>query len=315
MTQRSFLGFSLMLLAMPALTPGIHAQVFSLSKEQLIKFTSQNPYERFPDGRPKVPDAILEKFKAMSSEEILGIIRRGYPNQYVDGFHLLNPGKTMVGRAFTMSFMPLRPDVDDVLQADRKEKGLGRLYNQTGLDMLQNGDVFVCDAFGNMDAGGIIGDNLGYYIWKTTGVGFVIDGAIRDLQGNAEIPMAGYYRGSVPPAITRVMVSGINVPVRIGHATVLPGDIVFGDREGVYFIPPQLAQEVIDEAEITHVHDEWTKKKFDEGKYKSSDIYGSPKDPALIKEYNDYLKSKIGQRAYDDYMKRQQRQQQQTRRQ
>jgi hypothetical protein len=96
---------------------------------------------------------------------------------------------------------------------------------------------------------------------------------------------------------------------------VLPGDIVFGDREGVYFIPPQLAQEVIDEAEITHVHDEWTKKKFDEGKYKSSDIYGSPKDPALIKEYNDYLKSKIGQRAYDDYMKRQQRQQQQTRRQ
>ena len=90
------------------------------------------------------------------------------------------------------------------------------------------------------------------------------------------------------------MVTGINVPVRIGNTTVMPGDVVLGDREGVYFIPPHLVKDVVDEADITHIHDEWTRKKFDEGKYKSSDIYSSPRDPALIKEYEDYLKQKLG---------------------
>jgi len=211
-----------------------------------------------------------------------------------------------VGRAMTLQLMPLRRDVSDVDQADRKEKGLNRLSHQTAIDMLQKGDVFVVDAFGNLDAGGVVGDNLAYYVWKTTGVGFVIDGAIRDLDGIAPFGMGGYFRGAVPPAIRDVMVTGINVPVRIGKATVLPGDVVLGDREGVYFIPPHLVQEIVDEAEITHVHDEWTKKKFDTGKYKSAEIYGRPTDPALIKEYEDYLKQKVGPEAYDRYTKRMQ---------
>src|SRR5262249_7967140 len=132
--------------------------------------------------------------------------------------------------------------------------------HQTAIDMLQKGDVFVVDAFGNLSAGGVVGDNLAYYVWKRTGVGFVIDGAIRDLNGIATFGMGGYFRGAGPPAIQNVMVTGINVPVRIGNATVMPGDIVFGDREGVFFIPPHLAKEIADEAQITHVHDEWTKR-------------------------------------------------------
>jgi regulator of RNase E activity RraA len=304
---RRVLGLSIVVLAASAMAPTARGQINTLSKEQMLKYTAQNPYERFPDGRPKVPDALLEKFKAMSAEEVLGIVRKGFANQYVDGFKILSPGKTMVGRAMTLQLMPARPDVMDVMQADWKEKGGAlRLTHQTALDMLQKGDVFVVDAFGNLDAGGIVGDNLAYFIWKTTGVGFVIDGAIRDLQGIATFGMGGYYRGAVPAAIRDVMVTGINVPVRIGHATVMPGDVVFGDREGVYFIPPALVQEIVDTAEITHVHDEWTKKKFDEGKYKSTDIYGSPRDPALLKEYHEYLKQRISAQAYDDYMKRQQ---------
>jgi 4-hydroxy-4-methyl-2-oxoglutarate aldolase len=295
---------SKMLFAILALAPAASAQVNALSKERLIKYTSQNPYERFPDGRPKVPDALLQKVKEMSAEEVIGIARRGFPNQYVDGFRILSPGKTMVGRAMTLQLMPLRADVAEVDQAERKEKGLGRLSHQSAIDMLQKGDVFVVDAFGNLDAGGIVGDNLAYYVWKTTQVGFVIDGAIRDLDGIAPFGMGGYFRGAVPPAIKDVMVTGINVPVRIGKATVLPGDVVLGDREGVFFIPPHLVQEIVDEAEITHVHDEWTKKKFDEGKYKSTEIYGRPSDPALIKEYEDYLKQKVGPQAYERYSKR-----------
>jgi regulator of RNase E activity RraA len=73
--------------------------------------------------------------------------------------------------------------------------------------------------------------------------------------------------------IGNVMLTGINVPVRISGMTVMPGDLVVGDREDVYFIPPRFVQEVLDRADETHIHDEWTKRKFDEGKYKSSQIY------------------------------------------
>src|SRR4029078_13141361 len=100
-------------------------------------------------------------------------------------------------------------------------------------------------------------------------------------------PMPASSRHAHPPQIREVMLTGIKVPVRIGDATVNPGDLVFGDREGVYFIPPSLVQGILDRADETHIHDEWTKRKFDEGKYKSQEIYGSPRDPALKKEYED----------------------------
>ena len=101
-----------------------------------------------------------------------------------------------------------------------------------------------------------------------------------------------------------LIVTGINVPVRIGKATVMPGDVVFGDREGVYFIPPHLVQDIVDEAEITHIHDVWTKLKFDEGKYKSGEIYSRPSDPALQKEYEEYLRKELGAEGYERYQRR-----------
>lgn len=272
---------------------GAWGQVFTLTREQLIQYTAGNPFDRFPDGRPKVPDSILEKVKGLSAEEAFPLAGRGFPNQFEGNWKVLHPGKKLVGRALTMQLMPARPDVADVDTAARKAKGLGRLTHQTGLDMLQPGDVLVVDAAGgNPVFGGIIGDNLAYYIWKTTGAGFVIDGAIRDLEGIAAFDMAGYYRAAGPAYIVNLMVTGINVPVRIGNTTVMPGDVVLGDREGVYFIPPGQVQKLLDAADVTHIHDEWTRKKFDEGKYKSSEIYGSPSDPALKQEYQEYLKKR-----------------------
>ncbi len=292
---------SFVLLLAPASSQG---QVFTWTPEQLVKFTARNPFDRFPDGRPKVPDSILEKVKGLSAEEVLGIAGRGYPNQFVDGLQLLHPGKKLVGRAVTLQLMPIRADVAEVQAAEWKEKGGARLSHQTVIDMLEQGDVLVVDVGGNIAAGGIIGDNLAYYIWKKTGAGFVIDGAIRDLEGVANFDLAGYFRGATPPPIRNVMVSGVNVPVRIGNTTVLPGDVVLGDREGVYFIPPHLVQDVVDAAEITHIHDEWTRLKFDEGKYRSGEIYSSPRDPILIKEYEEFLKRKLGAERYEQYLKR-----------
>ena len=285
-------------------SPESYGQIFNWTPEQMIKFTAQNPFERFPDGRPKVPDSILERVKSLSSEEVLAIGSRGYPNQFVEGLQILHPGKKLVGRALTLQMMPLRADLAEAQMAELKAKGGRYLSHQTAIDMLQPGDVLVIDAMGSIASGGIIGDNLAYYIWKTAGTGFVIDGAIRDLEGIAAYDMAGYFKGATPPAIHNMIVTGINIPVRIGNTTVMPGDVVFGDREGVYFIPPHLVKDIVDEADITHIHDEWTRKKFDEGKYKSSDIYGSPSDPALIREYEDYLKQKLGEKRYEEYQKR-----------
>jgi regulator of RNase E activity RraA len=181
-----------------------------------------------------------------------------------------------------------------VITAKAKAAGLDRMNNQVAIDMLQPGDVLVVDLFGQGDGGTIVGDNLFYYIMKSAkGAGLVVDGAIRDLDGISGMNMPAYFRQVHPSYLTNVIISGINIPVRIGKATVMPGDLVVGDSEGVYFVPPALVQAVADNADIIHIHDEWTRMKFDEGKYKSSDVYSSPKDPALKKEYEEYLKKRL----------------------
>ncbi len=271
------------------------AQLFTLTKEQLIEYTAQNPFERFVDGRPKVPDALIERARGLSAEEVFAVLpAQGFRNQYAGGFRVLHPGKTLVGRAFTVQFMPLRPDLDAVASAKAKAAGLPRLNNQVAIDMLQPGDVLVVDLFGQIEGGTIVGDNLFYYIMKATkNGGLVVDGAIRDLHGISRMDMPAYFRDAHPTAIGNVVLSGINVPVRIGNTTVMPGDLVFGDAEGVYFIPPALVERVVDNADVIHIHDEWTRKKFDEGKYKSSEIYGTPRDPGLKKEYEAYLQQRL----------------------
>src|SRR3954451_5503731 len=304
---RSLAAGAVLLLA-PALA---HAQLFQLTKEQLIELTSQNPFDRFADGRPKIPDDLLERARGMSAEEVwAGLNQAGgqgggqgggggrggqaWRNQYEDNFQVLHPKLKLVGRAFTVQFMPSRPDVDALLNAKAQKAGLGRWSNQTAIDMLQPGDVMVVDLFGKVDGGTIVGDNLFYYIMKTTKTGgMVVDGAVRDLEGISDMMMPAYFRKTHPSAISNVSLTGINIPVRIGNATVLPGDMVVGDPEGVYFVPSHLVQGMVDNADVIHIHDEWTRKKFDEGKYKSSDIYGSPRDPALKKEYDEYLKKRL----------------------
>ena len=272
------------------------AQIFSLTREQLIEMSPHNPFERFADGRPKVPDAHIARARALSSEDIWAVLPgKGFRNQYEGHFRILHPGTKLVGRAFTVQFMPARPDVDDVLTARAARAGLPRPSNQFAIDMVQPGDVLVVDLFGKEEGGTVVGDNLYYYLHKAGAAGVVVDGAVRDLEGLSQIPMPGYFRGVHPTPISNVMLAGINVPVRIGGVTVMPGDLVVGDREGVYFVPPALVGEVLDRADEIRIHDEWTKKKFDEGKYKSAEIYGSPKDPALKKEYEEYLERRLAE--------------------
>jgi 4-hydroxy-4-methyl-2-oxoglutarate aldolase len=274
----------------------LSAQVFTFTKEQMIRYTAKNPFDRFDDGRPKVPDNLLQKMRGLSAEEVWAILpAAGFPNQYVGDLRILHPGKKLVGRVVTAQFMPARSDVNEIINADGKTKGNFGGQNQWVLDQIQEGDVLVVDMFGKIENGTMVGDNLAYYIMTRTKTGgLIVDGGIRDLEGIAEFDMQIYFRGAHPTAINGVMLTGFNIPVKIGGATVMPGDVVMGDREGVYFIPPHLVQKVVDAADTTHIHDEWTREKFKEGKYKSTDIYGSPRDPELKKEYQEYLKKKLG---------------------
>jgi 4-hydroxy-4-methyl-2-oxoglutarate aldolase len=278
-----------------ALTTNAIAQVQNLTPAELARYTPQNPYERFSDGRPKVPDTLVDTIREMGLEveEAWGLLRqKGYTNQYEANWQVLLPEKRLVGRAFTVQFMPTRPDLAEAVQKEATEKGLGQLRNQTAIDMLQSGDVVVVDLFGKVEGGTFVGDKLAYYVQKTTGTGLVVDGALFYLNRIQKTGMPAYYRGTHPGSLTNVMLSGVNVPIRIGDAIVMPGDIVLGDRDGILFIPPQLVEEVIESARTQRLRDEWVKKKFDTGKYKSGEIYGRPTDPVLLKEFEEFIKQK-----------------------
>ena len=307
------------------LAPAAKAQLWTWTKDQMVEYTKGWTGDRFPDGRPKVPDQWLERAKDMSQEEITisgaggrggGAGGRGGDaggrggatggrgaggrgggggySQYEGDWRVLHPETKMAGRAVTLAFMPARADLDQVVMAKAKEKGVETLNNQYGIDMVQPGDVLVVDLFGKKEGGTIVGDNLFYYIMKATkNGGLVVDGSIRDLDGISAMGMPCYFRAVHPSAIGSVTLAAVNVPIRIGNVTVMPGDLVMGDREGVSFIPAQDAEAILDRADETHIHDEWTRKKFDEGKYKSSEIYGSPRDPALRQEYQEYLKKRL----------------------
>lgn len=206
------------------LAPTSHAQLLTFSKTDLTDYTSQTPFDRSPDGRPRVPDDLIERARSLSSEEVWACLsEKKFDNQYAEGFVVLHPGKTLVGRAFTLQFMPSRPDVEDTIQVKAKVQDIGHLHNQTAIDMLQPGDVLVVDLFGKKVGGTIVGDNLFYYSMKATkGGGLVVDGAIRDLEGISQIDMPAYFRAVDPTPIGDVMLTGINVPVRIGGPTVMP---------------------------------------------------------------------------------------------
>src|SRR5262249_40845519 len=93
----------------------IHAQLITFSKQDFVDYTAKEPFERFPDGRPKVPTELLERARDLNSEEIWATLHeKGYNNQFADGFQILHAGKPLVGRAFTVQFMPMRQDVDQV---------------------------------------------------------------------------------------------------------------------------------------------------------------------------------------------------------
>ena len=250
------------------------AQYGTFTKEQRILYTRENPYPRFEDGRPRVPDEILERMKHVTIEEAWEVLRSyRYNSQFEGGWLNLHPDRVLVGRAVTASFMPLRPDVEEVTrELGRKDNRIGP-QNSWVIDTLVENDVIVVDLFGKIEQGTFAGDNLATSIYAKSKTGMVVDGAVRDIDGIMEIPgFSVFVRGLDPSGIAGVTLMGINIPIRIGKVTVKPGDVVLGRREGVIFIPPHLAREVVERSENTRLRDEFGHQRLREGKYTPGQI-------------------------------------------
>jgi regulator of RNase E activity RraA len=246
------------------------------SRADLIALTAHNPFERFPDGRPRVPDDLLERMKAVTTEEAWGVLRaHGYHRQFEGNWLQTHPGTILVGRAVTAQFLPHRPDYHDAVQRAGLDEGRGSSGGQNSwiIETLQAGDVMVVDIFGKVKDGTVVGDNLGTAVRSRTRAGAVIDGGIRDFQGLMTLTEVNFFvRGVHPTAIADVTLAGINIPIRIGDITVLPGDVVLGTPSGVITIPPHLVREVVERSEDLRVRDTFGKQRLAEGTYTSGEI-------------------------------------------
>jgi regulator of RNase E activity RraA len=281
----------------------VRAQQGFFTKEDVIKYTPDWKGERFDDGRPKVPDEILDRMKSVTLEEAWAVLREaGFNHQYEDGWFSIHPEKVLVGRALTAIWMPGRPDIQRVIEEQGRKDQRKGAENAWPVDMLQKRDVYVCDHFELKQDGPSIGDNVGNAIYARSGNGIVYNGAVRDIEGLKELPDfvsfvrfydPSHHFGSLSSGarLNSTMV-GINGPTRIGHVLVMPGDVVLGKDGGVVFIPPQLAEKVVKTSEITHLRDMFGHQRLREQKYTAGQIDTRWSDP-IEQDFTEWLKANI----------------------
>ena len=293
------------------------SQQVQISKDELIALTPEWKGERFPDGRPKVPDDIIRRMKAVSVEEAWATMSNaGFRYQIAEGWEVINPDSVLVGRAVTAMFMPGRPDVWKAIDSLGKKEGR-RAQNVWAVEMLVKGDVYVADQFGAKRNGPTIGDNVGNAIYAKTGNGIVYDGALRDVEGLREIGGFTSFYTSYDPSFHNpgggqnrdltTMIVGINKPTRIRTVTVMPGDVVLGKLGVVVFIPPQLAERVVTTSEIVRLRDMFGHQRLKEGKYTAGQIDTRWSDE-IEKDFSAWLNDHInelpvGKEQIQEYLK------------
>jgi regulator of RNase E activity RraA len=242
--------------------------------DQIKALTPEWKGERSADGRPKVSDKLLNRLKNIRLEEAWGILRnKGYNNQFEGDWMVLEPDSAMVGRVVTAQYLPMRPDFDKLVKDKGKEEGRIGGTNSWPIDVLKDGDIYVADSYGKIVDGTLIGDNLGNAIYAKSHKGVVFYGSVRDVEGLAEIKgFNAWIKGYDPSYIREMMLGGINVPIRIGRATVLPGDVVLAKKGGIVFIPAHLLDSVVLQAEFIALRDQFGHQRLREGKYTPGQI-------------------------------------------
>jgi 4-hydroxy-4-methyl-2-oxoglutarate aldolase len=265
---------TLFLFFLTSLAFSLHGQHVTLSPDQIKALTPNWTGERSADGRPKVSDKWFNRLKAVRLEEAWGILRNnGYNNQFEGDWMVLNPDSAMVGRVVTAQYLPLRPDYDKIIKDKGKEEKRIGATNSWPIDMLKDGDIYVADSYGKIVDGTLIGDNLGNAIYAKSKRGVIFYGSVRDVEGLSEIKgFNAWMKGYDPSYIQQMMLGGINVPIRIGRATVLPGDVALAKKGGIVFIPAHLVEDVVLNAEFIALRDAFGHQRLREGKYTPGQI-------------------------------------------
>lgn len=287
----------------------LHAQQVTLTKEQIIAMTSEWKGSRLPDGRPHVSDELLERLKNVSLEEAWGIMRnKGYNNQFEGDWELLRDNQVLTGRALTVQYLPKRPDYDNMIREKGKtEKRLGN-FNSWPIDMLKPGDVYVADGFGKIVDGTLIGDNLGNSIYTRSKNGVIFYGSVRDAEGLSKIEgFTAWVKGFDPSYIQEMMLGGINIPIRIGRTTVLPGDAVLAKKNGICFIPAHLVADLVINAEFIALRDQFGIQRLKEGKWTPGQIDQQWSDD-IKKDFLSWIENNtdklpMSRKELDEYMK------------
>ena len=281
----------------------VSAQQISLSRADMIALTPEWKGERFEDGRPKVPDALLARLKLATHEEAWAVMRgANYKYQYEEGWLVINPEGVLVGRAVTAMFMPGRPDVHRVIDSTGHAQGRVKSQNSWPVDQLVPGDVYVGAQFGLHLDGPTIVDNLGNAIFANSGNGIVYNGTIRDIEGLKDIKgftafVRGYHPShhlNNPDGQLNTTLVGINIPTRIGQVMVMPGDVVLGKEGGVTFIPPHLAERVATTSEIVRLRDMFGHERLREKKYTAGQIDNRWTED-IERDFSAWLNSRIDQ--------------------
>lgn len=286
------------------------AQQISPTPEQIEALTSEWQGERLPDGRPKVSEEMLERLKAVSMEEAWGILRnQGYHNQFENDWIIFDSDEVMTGRAVTAQYMPLRPDMENLVRKIGKEEGRSQAggTNSWPIDELVEGDVYIADGYEKIVDGTLIGDNLGNAIYAKSKRGVIFNGSVRDMVGLTAIEgFNGWVKGHDPSYIQEMMLTTINYPIRIGRATVLPGDAVLANKYGTIFIPSHLVEDLVLNAEFIMFRDQFGIQRLKEGKYTPGDIDSDWSDE-IRKDFLEWLNDQndlpMSREELDNYLK------------
>lgn len=203
------------------------------------------------EAAPRLSPELREKLLRAPTAGLSAQLRkRGLDDVHIDGVHPLHPDAKLVGTARTLRFVPHREDLF-------ASHGGGYNAQKRAFDTVGEGEVVVIEARGETGSG-TLGDVLALRAHVRGAAGIVTDGGVRDHDAVAAVGIPVYARGAHPAVLGRRHVPwDTDVAVACGGCTVLPGDVVVGDRDGVVVIPPALVEEVVDAALAQEDEDAW----------------------------------------------------------
>ncbi len=235
---------------------------------------------------PRISDETLERLKAVSTATAWAFLqRKGVKRPFMMGVRPLSIGEVypLAGRARTLRYVPVREDLLPML----REAGMDNPQREA-IEAVEPGDVFVVDAMGNLEAA-TMGDILASRIKARGAAGIVADGCVRDSPYIKRMGIPVFTRSVHPAAnLSALLPYSHNDVIQCGGVTVVPGDVLLGDEEGIVVIPAQYAEEMAAECPETEAKEAFQRQKIVDG-FSIADVY--PRMNASIQAEYDAIKA------------------------